>query len=148
MCLLERDLRPPAGRRPELRRVAADDGDLARPEAGWVLLDLDRAARVRDEQVEDLSHLDRLTRGDVVCGGLDRGVEQRLVGPRDVADVRDVAPRAEVADEDRSAAGLLGACDLGGPGADGEALVPPRAFVLERAGDDDVRAAAPELVDS
>ena len=98
--------------------------------------------RHADEQVEDLAQLDDPPGRDVVRLRRNGGIEEELVGPADVAHVRDVALRGEIADEHRPSAGLLGAGDLSRPGADREALVAPRALVLKRAGDDHVEPRA------
>src|SRR6185437_12365533 len=95
-------------------------------------LDLDRAPRGGHERVEDVAHLYRDPRGDVVHPGRDGRDEQPLVGLAYVSHIGQVTSNARVPDRKRSAPLQLEPGDLAGPGADREPLVLARSDLWER----------------
>ena len=102
--------------------------------------DLDGAAGVADDQVEDVGHAYRAGRRDVIDAAGDVRPEQRDVRRADVPDVEQITLGAQVADGERAASLPLEPGHLPRPRADGEALVLAGTGVRERPRDDDVEA--------
>src|SRR5947207_5785952 len=138
---VEADLGHPADLVADPRRIAGEHRHVVRPQPRRIDAYRHLHPRLRDQPFEDLADRAGLPRADVVGAAGRPTLADRLIGAYGVGDMRRLASRLEIADDDLGlAAPALDLGDLLRESGGGKRRILPRTDVIERPSDPDVNA--------